>query len=75
MPDSPMSSRLTHDEKVVAIERLRDNKTGIENTTFKVQQMMETIMDPRTWLIIVIILAGNVPTGASGTYSSTLIKG
>ena len=75
MPDTPMTSRLTHDEKVLTIERLRGNMTGIENTTFKVPQMMETLKDPKTWLITVIILAGNVPTGAAGSYSSTLIKG
>ena len=75
MPDNPMKSRLTHDEKVFAIERLRSNQTGIENTTFKIPQMMETLKDLKTWLIVVIILAANVPTGATGSYSSTLIKG
>lgn len=32
LPDNPMKSRLTHEEKVWAIERLRENQTGIENT-------------------------------------------
>lgn len=31
LPDNPMSSRLTHEEKVWTIERLRENQTGIEN--------------------------------------------
>jgi hypothetical protein len=75
LPDSPMASRFSHNEKVLAIERLRENKTGIENKTFKREQFAETMLDPRTWLIVVIVIAGNVPTGACGTYSSTLIKG
>ncbi|OAG39523.1 hypothetical protein AYO21_06167 [Fonsecaea monophora] len=75
LPDSPMASHFTHEEKVLAIERLRENMTGIENKTFKKPQFIETVMDPRTLLIAVIIIAGNVPTGACGTYSSTLIKG
>jgi hypothetical protein len=75
LPDSPMTSRLTRDEKVLAIERLRENMTGIENKTFKMNQLKETLFDFRTWLIVVIIIAGNVPTGATGSYSSTLIKG
>ena len=75
MPDNPMSSRLGHDEKIVAIERLRSNQTGIENTTFKVGQMNEALKDIKTWIIVVIILAANVPTGISGSYSSTVIKG
>ncbi|OAP57655.1 hypothetical protein AYL99_08393 [Fonsecaea erecta] len=75
LPDSPMTSPFTHEEKVFAIERLRENMTGIENKTFKRPQFLETIFDLRTWLIAVIIIAGNVPTGACGVYSSTLIKG
>ncbi|KAJ9602289.1 hypothetical protein H2200_013144 [Cladophialophora chaetospira] len=75
LPDSPMASRFSHNEKVLAIERLRENRTGIENKTFKREQFFETMLDPRTWLIVVIVIAGNVPTGACGTYSSTLIKG
>ena len=31
LPDNPMKSRLTHEEKVWAVERLRVNQTGIEN--------------------------------------------
>ena len=31
LPDNPMKSRLTHEEKVWAVERLRENQTGIEN--------------------------------------------
>lgn len=31
LPDNPMSSRLSHAEKVAAVERLRENQTGIEN--------------------------------------------
>lgn len=75
LPDSPMSSRLTQAEKRTAIERLRENQTGIENRTFKIDQFKETIFDIRTWMIVVIILAGNVPTGATGSFSSILIKG
>ncbi|RFU34509.1 hypothetical protein B7463_g1801, partial [Scytalidium lignicola] len=75
LPDSPMTSHLTQNEKIYAIERLRENLTGIENKTFKMEQLKETMFDMKTWLIVVIIIAGNVPTGASGSYSSTLIKG
>jgi hypothetical protein len=75
LPDSPMASRLSRPEKVLAIERLRENMTGIENKTFKWHQLEETLFDFRTWLIVIIIIAGNVPTGATGSYSSTLIRG
>lgn len=69
-----MTSRLTRGEKVAAIERIRANQTGISNRIWKWYQFRETMTDPKTWLVIVIILAGNVPTGASGSFSSLLIK-
>ncbi len=76
MPDSPMTARrLSRKEKIRAIERLRSNQTGISNTTFKREQLWETLGDYRSWLIAAIIIAGNVPTGATGAYAATLIKG
>lgn len=40
LPDNPMSSKfMTHDEKVFAIQRLRENQTGIENKHFKFGQV------------------------------------
>jgi MFS family permease len=38
-PDNPMNAKfLTEDEKVMAIERIRENKTGVENKTWKKEQ-------------------------------------
>lgn len=74
LPDNPMTSRLSTAEKVAAIERVRANQTGIENRKWKWYQFREATLDVKTWLIIVIILAGNVPTGATGSFSSLLIK-
>lgn len=74
LPDNPMTSRLSPSEKVAAIERVRGNQTGIENKIWKSYQFRETMLDIKTWLIVVIILAGNVPTGATGSFSSLLIK-
>lgn len=74
LPDNPMSSRLTHSEKIMAIERLRENKTGIENKHFKPQQAMECLRDPQVWLISIITIAGSIPNGAIGSFQSILIK-
>jgi hypothetical protein len=76
LPDTPMSAKLfSHSEKLAAIERLRANQTGIENKTFKVSQMRETLLDYRTWVMALLVVTGNIPTGAVQSYSSTLIKG
>lgn len=75
VPDNPMSCKfLTHDEKIWAIERLRENKTGIEHKHFKPYQAWECLRDPQTWLISLITISSNVPGGAVGSYQATIIK-
>lgn len=74
LPDNPMSSRLTHDEKIWAIERLRENQTGIENKHFKPYQAVECLKDPHTWLLSLITISSNVPNGFISSYQATVIK-
>ena len=75
LPDNPMSSRLTHDEKIWAIERIRENQTGIENKHFKRAQALECFKDPQTWLLSLITICSNVPNGAVSSYQATIIQG
>lgn len=75
LPDNPMSSsRLSHAEKVMAVERLRENNTGIENKHFKFYQFVETLRDPQVWLLAYITTAASIPNGAVGSFQSVLIK-
>lgn len=74
LPDSPMSSRLSHAEKVMAVERLRENNTGIENKHFKPYQFYEALRDPQVWLLAYITTAASIPNGAVGSFQSVLIK-
>jgi sugar phosphate permease len=73
-PDNPMTSRLSHEEKIMPIERIRENMTGIENKSFKIAQMFETLLDPHVWLICLITIGFNVPNGAVGTFQAAIIK-
>jgi sugar phosphate permease len=75
MPDSPMTSKLSREEKIWAIERLRENQTGIENKHFKIYQALECFKDPQTWLLSLITICSNVPNGAVSSYQATIIKG
>lgn len=76
VPDNPMTCKfLTHDEKIWAIERLRGNKTGIENKHFKPYQAWECLRDPQTWLISLTTISSTVPNGAVSSYQATIIKG
>lgn len=50
MPDSPMRAKcFTEDEKRLMIERVRDNQTGMQNKTFRKEQMIEAFKDPQSW--------------------------
>lgn len=75
LPDNPMKSRLTREEKIWAIERLRENQTGIENKHFKIHQVWDCFTDPQTWLIVLITITSNIPNGAVSSYQATIIKG
>ena len=74
-PDNPMKSRLSHDEKIWAIERLRENQTGIENKHWKMSQAIECLKDPHTWLLSLITISSSVPNGAISSFQATIIKG
>jgi hypothetical protein len=73
-PDNPMSSRLTKREKFIAVERLRCNKTGIENKSFEKSQMIEAFQDPRVLIIVILMISGSEINGALGNYQAALIK-
>jgi sugar phosphate permease len=79
LPDSPMKSGLTIDEKIHIIERVRANETGVENKQFKWMQFKwmqfkEVIMDGKTWLISLIVITTNIPNGAVSSFSSIIIE-
>ena len=74
LPDNPIISRLTHAEKILAIERLRENQTGIENKHFKRNHFVEVFRDPQTYLIVIIVTAMNVPNAAMSSFTSLIIK-
>ncbi|KAI7083327.1 major facilitator superfamily transporter [Hortaea werneckii] len=77
LPDNPMRSRLTHEQKVWAIERLRSNQTGlgVENKHFKPAQVVECFLDPQTWLLSLVTISSNVPNGAVSSFQATIISG
>ena len=74
LPDNPMSSRLSHAERVAAVERLRENQTGIENVHFKWYQVLQLMRDPQAWLLAFITTAASIPNGAVSSFQSILIK-
>ncbi|KAF7368535.1 MFS general substrate transporter [Mycena venus] len=61
-PDSPTSAWfLTPEERTVAIMRLKQNQTGVENKQFKQAQMVEALVDPKTWLFALFSVLSQIP--------------
>ena len=57
MPDSPANAMmLTREERIAAIERIRDEQSGTENKRLKKEQVIEAFLDIRTWLIVLATL-------------------
>ena len=74
LPDNPMSSRLSTTAKLQAIERLRNNKTGIENKNFNRAQMMEALRDPHVWIIVIEMITCSEINGALSNYQASIIQ-
>lgn len=64
MPSDPMEARfLTVEQRHQAVQRLAENKTGIVNKTFKLDQAKEAFMDPKTWILFFFNISINIPNG------------
>ncbi|KAK0196739.1 major facilitator superfamily domain-containing protein [Armillaria mellea] len=60
-PDSPTTARfLTPDERVKVVQRIKVNQTGVENKTWKRDQFVETLKDPKIWIMVLFAAIGNI---------------
>ncbi|KAI0028693.1 MFS general substrate transporter [Vararia minispora EC-137] len=76
MPDSPVhAQRLTQEERIAALERVRDDQGGTENKVLKRSQVYEAVTDIRTWLIVLSTLLSSIPNGGLSNFSNLIIKG
>lgn len=57
MPDSPRHAGfLSKKERVIALERVRDDQGGTENKTIKKAQLAEALTDVRSWLVVLLVV-------------------
>ena len=73
LPDNPVSAKfMSQDMRIIAIERMRDEQIGIENKSVKFYQIKEAFTDPKTWFLVVTILALTLTNGALGGFGSVI---
>lgn len=63
IPNSPTSAWwLSERQRVIAVLRLRDERTGMENKVFKKFQLLEAVRDYKTWIVLLFNICLNVPS-------------
>ncbi|KDN47008.1 MFS general substrate transporter [Tilletiaria anomala UBC 951] len=74
-PSSPETFKLlSHREKLIAVERIRENQTGLHNKKFKWYQLREAFLDPRLYLLFFCILTLDVANGGTSNFGSAIIS-
>lgn len=75
LPDSPMRAKcFSKEDRILMVERVRANETGIQNKEFKMYQAMEAIRDPVVWGCTLISFTNALPTGGIGAFSNIILK-
>jgi ACS family allantoate permease-like MFS transporter len=75
LPDSPVHARmLTRQEKIAALERVRDGQGGTENHHLKKEQVWEAVTDIRSWLIVLIVLTSTHSSTSDGAICSHMFS-
>lgn len=75
LPDSISKAKfLTAEEREIAANRTIVAGTGAtENTRWRWDQLVECLIDPKTWLIFLIELVGQMPNSGTQSFSNIII--
>lgn len=75
IPDTPMQAKwLSNTEKVALLKHVSVNQTGVQNTKFRAKEIIEGILDPQIWLMVLSVSLMTVASGVITTYSVRLIS-
>ncbi|GFZ50389.1 hypothetical protein JCM24511_08146 [Saitozyma sp. JCM 24511] len=76
LENNPATAKfLTPQERLWAVERLRNNNTGVETKEIKWNQVLECIVSPSVWLFIAVTFCVNVGASVTNTFGPLIIKG
>lgn len=76
LDNNPATARfLTPMERKMAVERLRDNNTGVENKTIRWDQVREVFLSIPVWFYFLLIFCINTVAAVTNTFGPLLIKG
>jgi MFS transporter, ACS family, allantoate permease len=76
LPDSPVTAGwLTERERIIAIERLKSNRTGVKNVHHKKAQIKEALTDPKVWMLVFAVFCHNMTNSLQSNFTGIIIKG
>ncbi|CED83117.1 Permease of the major facilitator superfamily [Phaffia rhodozyma] len=76
LDNSPASARfLTEEERVWAVQRVKDNQAGSESTHFNWKHAIEASWSPVTWLYVSLALFNNLGASVSNVFGPLIING
>lgn len=62
LPDTPMkASWLSDNEKVALLKHVSVNQTGIQSRKFRPKEIVEALLDPQIWLLLLSVVLVSVP--------------
>lgn len=76
LPNSPTTAKfLRHgNDRLIAIDRLRENNTGTKSSKFKWNQVKETYTDPKTYIWAAMWFCTATPSGGIGAFGGLITK-
>lgn len=75
-PRHPTRARWLNDhDKYVALERIRLNNTGTQSHDFKMSQVRECLLDPKSWGFAAMIFCVSLVSGGIGAFGPLILKG
>ncbi|KAF9872037.1 major facilitator superfamily transporter [Colletotrichum karsti] len=75
MPDSPMKAHcFSEEDKKLMVERVRSNRTGLQNRKYRKEQIWEALKDPQVYGFALIQLLTTLPSGGLGAFANIIIK-
>jgi|TARA_R110002003_G_scaffold112_11_gene9632 MFS family permease len=75
LPPDPVRARgFNERQRYISVARLRSNNSGVRNTHFKKEQVLELLMDEKFWLMFAIAFLSMIANGPISTFVPIIIN-
>jgi ACS family allantoate permease-like MFS transporter len=76
MPETPSTAKfLTHEEKVIAVQRVAGNMMGVKGYDWRGYQAWHAVKDIKTWLLLTFVLFIQLPNGGLTNFGTLVVAG